>query len=114
MRIYNINTTSFMAKRTNLLSHKAEKEMKFTKKNFYKQIDDFLKHKTDVEDYLKSFSKSINTIKQKDMLDYSIPERKYIDKLIATLELSENPSKMPRDLLEKDMKELLKEAQTAV
>ncbi len=110
MRIYSINSVNFLAKKPPVQNTEHQKNSaKFTKENFYNQIDCFLKEQYDEKKYLKLFADSVDKIvKQNSMSEYTPIERKYISNLISIIDMSDNYNKIPNKYLKTNMENLLK------
>ena len=108
MKIYNINPINFTAKKTIVTKKDLKPAEKFTKENFYNQIDGFMNNQIDKEKYFKMFSDGVDKIyKQQDILKYNPIERKYINNLVSLLDMSENHGSIPEQYLKKNMELLL-------
>ena len=107
MLIQKTNNISFTAKYTFAKSKVKQNFSKDAKKNLilYNDIKTYLSKDCSKIEYLNKFSKNFNTMEQE--IKYNNAEKKYINNLLITLDLSENWKKIPDNSLKESMQELL-------
>ena len=109
MKIYNISPISYTAKKIPVSNTELKNTYeKFTKEDFYKQIDGFLHNEYKIDKYLTMFSQGVNKIiEQNSIQEYNSAERQYINNLFAIIDMSENLKSIPDDYFKHNMIELL-------
>ena len=108
MIIQKTNNINFTAKNTFVKSKPKEIFSKNNEKfsTLYDDIKTYLNNNCSKIEYLNSFAKKFNNFEQD--IKYNNAEKKYINKLLITLDLTENWRKIPDISLKESMQELLK------
>lgn len=112
MKINKITSTNFMA-HTKQVSSQIKKGTGnavtnvCNRETFYKQIDKYMRGKYSQKEYLKHFTNNIQNIK--DANEFTNIEKKYINDLIVTMDMTEDFSKIPDEYLRYRMKQLLEQ-----
>ena len=98
MKIYSINTIPFMAqnKKNNIKSNSVE--------DFYSHINGYLNRDYDKKEYLKLFQQDVDALKKQSVTPI---EKKYIDNLLTTMDLTDKPAKISEQYIVNNMKKLL-------
>jgi len=100
-----------MASKKTLQDVKRTKKATITpvKDEFYSYIYGFLNKKYDKMEYLKRFSNNINRIKkEKNSQLFNPYEKKYIDDMLMTMDLTKDLSNISDKFLAENMRNLLK------
>lgn len=107
MKIFRIDRTNFQAKLPVTKTQKVTDKI-YTKQTFYEHIDRYLSNKMDKKAYLKNFSKGIDEVQaRRGGAEFTPVEKKYINDLITTLDLTESLDKISDKYLTDNMKKLL-------
>ncbi len=99
MKIFSINTVPFMAQ-----NKKNNFKPNSVKEDFYSHIKGFLNQNYDKKEYLKLFQQDVDALKKQSVTPI---EKKYIDNLLTTLDLTDKPAKISEQYIVNNMKKLL-------
>ena len=106
MRIYNVNSFSFMAKPATVNHNKNLNNIhKEYSKQFYDQIEKYLKEEINTEQYLNNFEQIYNKIGFKAKM--STAELKYTLDMLMTIDMEKDFNKIPRNHITNRMEALL-------
>ena len=99
MKIFSINTIPFMAQ-----NKKNNFKPNSVKEDFYSHIKGFLNQNYDKKEYLKLFQQDVDALKKQSVTPI---EKKYIDNLLTTMDLTDKPAKISEQYIVNNMKKLL-------
>lgn len=114
MNIYSNYSVNFMSGKNTLKTQMTKKATNVVKKNevknsnaFYDDINKFLDRKCSKEDYLKTLVKKVNNNEYANVIQNNHLERKYVNDMLTTIDLSRYVKDIPDEYLTSKMLKLL-------
>ena len=108
MKVYSIDRINFQANKLPPVKTIKTAPETFTKEIFYEHIKQYLSNGMNKKEYLKKFLSGIDAIQaRKGGAEFTPVEKKYINDLITTLDLTESLDKISDRYLTENMKKLL-------